>query len=330
MGVTMRDVAEKANVSIKTVSRVVNNQNEISESTRESVLAVIQELGYRPNMLARGLITQRTHTIGLVVVSITNPFFPEVAEGVQATARTYDHNMFLCSSNKDLEEELHLLNSLAAQGADGIIVFPTRDSADSIRKFADRYSPLIVVNHVIEHPNIGLVLTDIHQGAKLAVDHLVSQGHQNLGMLPSTDSPADRKWREQGFLDAIASQHSSQVKGYFAPMTAVSGNHRQATRQLLADHPEVTALFAYNDLMAIDAIRVCQELGRRVPEDCAVVGFDDIHLASIYTPSLTTIRIDKYDLGRQSMLRLLEMVQRPDEQFPPISLDVELVIRESA
>ena len=157
MPVTMREVAQQAGVSIKTVSRVVNEQGEISEDTRQRVLAVINRLGYRPNMVARGLVTQRTYTVGLVVADITNPFFPEVARGVQDVARTRDYNIFLCNSDENQQEELHTLHSLAAQGVDGIIIFPCYETKNNLTIFADQYRPIVTVNHLYEHPNIGMV-----------------------------------------------------------------------------------------------------------------------------------------------------------------------------
>jgi LacI family transcriptional regulator len=179
----MRDVARRADVSIKTVSRVVNDQGEISEDTRQRVMAVINELGYRPNMVARGLVTQRTFTVGLVVADITNPFFPEVARGVQDVARTRDYNVFLCNSDENQQEELRTLHSLAAQGVDGIIIFPCYETGNNLNTFAEEYRPIVAINHLQEHPNIGTILTENYQGARLAVDYLVSQGHREIAML---------------------------------------------------------------------------------------------------------------------------------------------------
>jgi LacI family transcriptional regulator len=326
----MRDVARQAEVSIKTVSRVVNDQGEISAETRQRVLAIINELGYRPNMIARGLVTQRTYTVGLVVTNITNPFFPEVARGVQDVARARDYNIFLCNSDENQQEELRTLHSLAAQGVDGIIIFPCYETHNNLRIFAEQYRPIVTVNHLYEHPNISMIQTENERGAKLAVDYLVGRGHCEIAMLAGLETSPQRSRRVCGFLAALAAHGLPVGDGRILPGAPTLEGGYENARRLLTQNPEVTAIFAYNDLLALGAIKACKELGRRIPADCAIIGFDDIQLASLVTPSLTTVRLDKYLMGQQAMTRLLEMLDQPESVFPPINLDVELVIRESA
>lgn len=325
MAVTMRDVAQKAGVSIKTVSRVVNNQGEIADSTRQRVLAVIEELDYRPNLVARGLVTQRTYTVGLVVNDITNPFFPEVARGVQDIARSKNYNIFLCNTDDDLNEEKRTLQTLAAQSADGVIIFPT--SSNNVEAFAEPHRPCVFINYAFEHPHISLVMTNNYQGAKLAVEHLVAKGHTEIGMI--TNSLPERSRRVSGFEDTmrIHGLNPAANRIVFGPPTLESG--LDATLHLLQEHPDITSIFAYNDLLAAGAIQACKKLGRRVPDDCAIVGFDDIRLASLIDPPLTTVRIKKYELGQKAMTRMLEMLENSSRALPRIDLDVELVVRKS-
>lgn len=330
MAITMRDVARKAGVSIKTVSRVVNGQGEISEETRQYVNAIINELGYRPNMIARGLVTQRTYTVGLVVPDITNPFFPEVARGVQDIARTRNYNIFLCNSDENQPEELRVLHSLADQGVDGIIIFPCYQTSHNLETFAGYYRPIVAINHLYEHPNVGVVLTDNYQGVRQAVAYLVSQGHREIGMLAGLELSPERGRRVHGFFDALAAHGLplSEQRVLAGLPTLESG--LEAALQLLSREPQVTAIFAYNDLVALGALKACKKLGRRIPADCAVIGFDDIQLASLVEPALTTVRLDKYALGQQAMRRLLDMLDQPEATFSPVTLPVELAIRESA
>lgn len=330
MSITMRDVARKADVSIKTVSRVVNDQGEISADTRQRVLAVINELGYRPNMVARGLVTQRTYTVGLVVTNITNPFFPEVARGVQDVARAHDYNVFLCNSDESQQEELRHLHSLAAQAVDGIIIFPCYETHNNLTTFAEEYRPIVTINHLCEHPNIGMVLTENYQGARLAVDYLISKGHHEIAMLAGLEVSPQRGRRVHGFLDALADHGLPVIEQRLLAGVPTWESGYETTMRFLTQDPQVTAIFAYNDLLALGAVQACKELGRRVPADCAIVGFDDIQLASLVTPPLTTVRLDKYLLGQQAMTRVLAMLDQPEEVYPPVVLDVELIIRESA
>ncbi len=332
MTATMRDVAQKAGVSIKTVSRVVNNQGEISEATRQRVLDAIDELGYRPSKVARALVTQRTHTIGLVVGDITNPFFPQVARGVLDTAQARGYNVFLCNTYGDPQQELDTLQSLADHAVDGIIFYPSYGSGENLNTFANHFRPLVIINHFCTHPNISRLIVDMPQGAKLAVDYLAGRGHTAIGMLTGVQNPKSESVRRiQSFQAALSAHKLPIVEEWIMPGQAPTfENGYESARQLLTQHPQVTAIFTYNDLLALGALQACNELGCRVPADRAIVGFDDILWAAKATPPLTTIRIDKYDLGRQAANRLFEMLDNPEATFPSIYVAVELIIRESA
>lgn len=333
MTATMRDVAREAGVSIKTVSRVVNNQSEISEETRQRVLAAIERLGYRPSKVARALVTQRTDTVGLILGDIANPFFSEVARGVLQTAQAKGYDVFLCNSDYNPEQEIHALHSLADHNVDGMIIFPCWQNKDELKSFASQHRPLVVVNRSFDpHPGMSLVLSEIRQGARLAVEYLIQKGHTAIGMLAGRATPPELMERVQGFREALVAHNLPIVDDWIltgSPNTDVERGE-EAARSLLTHHPEVTAVFAYNDLIAMGALRTCQELGRRVPEDLAIVGFDDIPFAQIVSPPLTTIHIDKYELGKQAVTRLLDMLDDPDAEFAPIRMDVELVVRGSA
>jgi LacI family transcriptional regulator len=327
----MRDVARRANVSIKTVSRVVNNLGEVSDETRERVLAAIEELGYRPSKVARALVTQRTDTIGLVLGDITNPFFSELACGVLNAAQAKGYDVFLCNSGSRVEQEIRALFSLADHNVDGVIIFPSWRNIERLKEFSERYRPLVVINRVVdEHPRIGRILTDNYGGAKQAVDFMVSRGHTAIGMLAGYSASPKIMRRVQGFRETLAGHGLPVVDEWIVTCIPIVKHGNRATQRLLARNPQVTAIFAYNDLLAVGAIQACEEMGRRVPEDCAIVGFDDIQLASLVKPALTTIHLDKYELGHQAVTRLVEMLEQPETILPPVHLDVELVIRESA
>ena len=328
MSVTMRDVARKASVSISTVSRAINKQGEISEETRQKVLAAVEELGYRPSKVARALVTHRTETIGLIMSDITNPFFPEFARGVMDTAEARGYSVFLYNSDGKAEQELRAIHALADHAVDGIILFPTYNE-EELKAFAEHYMPLVVMNRRFEHPRIGLVLTEIRRGAKLAVDYLVSKGHTAIGMIAGP-IPLDRMQRALGFRDALVAHGLPIVEEWIVPGTPVLERGKETARRLLSEYPQITALFAYNDLLAMGAIQACKEMGRRVPEDCAIVGFDNIAFASMIAPPLTTVHVNKYDLGRRAMIRMFEMLDNPGVSFSPIYVDVQLVIRRSA
>jgi LacI family transcriptional regulator len=327
---TMRDVARRANVSIKTVSRVVNKQGEVSDETRQRVLAAIDELGFRPSKVARALVTQRTETVGLIIGDITNPYFFEVARGVLDAANEKGYCVFVCNHDGDIDQENQALHSLADHAVDGIISFPAWENEDHLKIFTDRFQPVVVVNRTFQHPRIGLVLTEVRRGALLAIDHLVGQGHSAIAMLAGCVPSLNMLQRVQGYREGLKAHGLPVVEEWILGGPPIMRQGYESTIQLLTQQRQITAIFAYNDLLALGAIQACRELGLRVPHDCAIVGFDDIQFAGLVTPALTTVRADKYELGSQALNLLVSMLDEPEAAFPPVHIGVELVVRESA
>ncbi|MCS7260332.1 MAG: LacI family transcriptional regulator [Anaerolineae bacterium] len=328
--VTIEDVARMAGVSRQTVSRAINNKGEISPLTLERVMNAIHQLGYRPSWVARGLATQRTRTLGLVVPDITNPFFPEVARGVQDAAHTQGYHVFLYNTDESAEREYQILYSLAAQLVDGILLFGSRIADAELRAFVEHYRPLVVLNRHIVHPGVGMVLVDNLAGARLAVEHLVRRGHRYIGMLAGPLTSPSSMQRVAGFRNALAEHQLPFQESYIAPGPPTLDGGRTITEQLLRRHPEITALLAYNDVMALGAVQTYRTLGYRIPEQRAVVGFDDIWIAALTHPALTTIRVNKYEVGYRATQCLLSMIEDVTQCPPAVEIGVELVIRESA
>ncbi len=327
--VTIEDVARAAGVSRQTVSRAINNKREISPITLERVMNAVQQLGYRPSWVARGLATQRTHTIGLVVPDITNPFFPEVARGVQDAARAAEYNVFLYNTDESAEREHQILYSLASQPVDGILLFGSRIDDSDLTTFAESYRPLVVLNRRIGHPGVGMVLVDNYAGARLAVEHLINRGHRHIGMLAGPLASPSSIQRVGGFRAAIEQHQLPLQDSCIVPGPPTLDGGREGAEQLLYHHPEITALFAYNDVMALGAVQAYIESGYRVPDERAVVGFDDIWIAELVHPGLTTIRVNKYEVGYRAAQCLLALMEDPMQCPPAVEIGVELIIRES-
>ena len=327
--ITIRDVAARAGVSHQTVSRVINHSEQVTDETREKVQAAIAELGYRPNRLAQSMVTQKTRTIGLMVVDITNPFFFEVARGVQDMAETQGYNVFVCNTDDDPQREQDMLTLLASQEVDGVIMATVNSPEEELLAFAENYKPLVVINRDIPHPKASLVSVDILKGAKLAVQHLIDQGHRNIAMLSHAGHKPHEMRRVRGYRETLMDNGFTPRDEWLvlAPPNLTGGY--DATQALLKAYPEVTAIFTYNDLMAIGALRGCHDLGLSVPRDCAVMGFDDINFSAMMQPSLSSISFDKYLVGEMAMRRLFEMLDNPNMLHEPIRLGVELVVRES-
>ncbi|MEZ4865207.1 MAG: LacI family DNA-binding transcriptional regulator [Caldilineaceae bacterium] len=330
--VTIRDVARAAGVSHQTVSRVINGSEELSPATRSRVLEAIQRLNYRPSRTARSLAMQRTQTVGLLVPNIANPYFAEIAHGAQEAARAQHYSVLLGNTNWEPPEELQLLHSLAAHPVDGIILCSARSSDEALTAFCDSYRPIVLGGRLFTHPNASLVRSDHASGMRLVIQHLQRQGHTKIAMLagPMVAPTMSNALRLNEFRRAMSCAGLTLDGRWIVhgPLTMEGGY--QSARHLFATVPEVTALCAHNDLVAIGAMKACREGGRRVPAECAVIGYNDTDLAAMVDPPLTTVRVDTFAVGRQQMQRLLEMIAQPEQTFPELILPVtELVERGS-
>lgn len=328
--VTIQDVAAAAGVSRQTVSRAINNRGEIRPETRAEILRIAEEMDYRPSSIARGLATQHTGTLGLIVPDIANPFFSEVARGAEHEAYAAGYNVFLCNTDEDPERETAVLRLLEDKRVDGVLLCNSRLDDDALRTSLHHHTSVVLVNRRLNGDDFGCVIIDDEKGGHEITQYLLNADHRTIGFL--TGPPASRSGQKR-------------IAGYRAAMTAagitcnpdwmracppsVEGGHEVATA-LLCDHPEITALFCYNDLVAIGALQAGQELGRAIPDTLAVVGFDDIPLAALVTPPLTTCHVSRYKMGIQAMTMLLERINGCTTECQQVILQPELVIRASA
>lgn len=325
----MRDVAERAGVSITTVSHVVNETRPVSDELRQRVLAAMDELGYQPNRLARSLRCGETHTIGIVVPDSANPFFAEVARGIEDTSFEHRYSLILCNSDGDLEKELFYTNVLTEKQVDGILFVAAGVSTEHIRALQERGMPVVVVDREIPSVSVDEVLTDNARGGWLAARHLLELGHHRFGCITGPSNLTPSAERVTGCRQALGEagipvEERLIVKGDFQYESGY-----QAARQLLAMDDPPTAIFACNDLMAVGAISAAVELGRKVPDDLSVVGFDDVRLASFTNPPLTTVVQPKYEMGVIAATMLLERMRNCDMPPRRRMFDTTLVIRQS-
>ena len=325
---TLDDVARLVGMSARTVSRVVNEEYGVSAATRERVLAAIEELGYRPNMLARGLITRRSGTVGLVGGDMANPYFPALAEAVHHRAWESGRTTFFACTDNDQQRQAEVLRSMWSYAVDGVIVFPAPGSVDQLRGYARLGLRLVVVDDLIDAPGVACVLFDLESGARLGIRHLLDTGRRRIGMIASEVSPSRRRRRERGFVAAF--DDAGIAPGQIVRTPATMGGGEAGVGRLLALAPDLDAVFAYNDLMAIGAMRAVEALGRRVPDDVAVVGFDDIEMSAFLKPPLTTIRLDRALLSVEVTRALHTLIDAPDDRPEPVVLPVELIVRGSA
>lgn len=326
--VTIRDVAERAGVSRQTVSRAINNAPGIDPETRQRVLAVARDLGYRPSNLARGLKTNRTCTIGLVVPDIANPFFADLARGASEVAYGAGYSVLLCNTEERPEREWDTLRMLEAHRVDGLLLASSRLSPAQLGEVAAANAPLVLVNrrHPV-HPGVGCVLVNDALAAETATEHLLARGHRRIGFLGGSTGTHSGRERRLGYARAMARAGMERPAAWDRPGAPTVEGGRRATLELLQHHPEITALLAYNDLVAVGAMQACDTLGRAVPGSCAVVGWDDIDFASYVSPPLTTMRMPRYRLGEAAMSLLCDLMAEPTRAPEPLTLEAELVVR---
>ena len=328
--VTMRDVARQAGVSMMTVSRVVNNKGEISAATRQLVQEVIDRLGYRPSHIARGLATNRTGTLGLIVPDNANPFFSELTRAAEELAFAAGYNVFLCNTAEETERELASLFSLEQKRVDGLLVCSPRLKTQKLEHALKRHRAVVLFNRPLEYRGFGLVMVDDQLGGRIATTHLVETGHRTIGFLTGPPTSHSGRQRLTGYQEVLASKGIESQAGWTKPCKPSIEGGKRAALTFLQAHPECTALLCYNDLVAIGALQACDELDRSVPTDLAIVGFDDIPLAALVTPPLTTCAVPLDEIGRTGMETLIKLVEDEKDAPEPTIIQPTLVIRSSA
>lgn len=329
---TIHDVAAKAGVSTTTVSHVVNGSRFVSEATTRRVRRAMKELHYRPNAVARSLRRQHTHTLGLVLPDSSNPFFAEVARSVETYAFEHGYNVLFGSSDGDLKKENAYLQVLIDNQVDGIIFVAAGESAQNVERLLGKRLPLVVVDREFKHVVADYVVADNRQGGYLATSHLIELGHRVIGCIagPSTVTPSAE--RVTGYRDALQ-EHAIPYDSHLirrGDFGAASGFETMQYFLARRESRRPTAIFACNDMMALGALGALYQAGLRVPDDVAIVGFDDIVLASYTSPPLTTIQQPKYEMGQLAARILIEHIQSRQPHKPERHLlPTQLVVRAS-
>ena len=330
--VTIDDVAKAAGIPRQTVSRAINNLTGISPITRERILKIANEMGYRPSGIARGLANanQHTKTLGIVLPTIDNEFYSAILHGIEGHSSASGYNVFLCDTNEDPQEEFRKIQSLYSLWIDGLIICSSRLDDDQLLKIADQFQPIVLINRAFQHPAVGNVLIDDHSGTAQAVQHLIDQGHTRIGMILGLEVSRSSQLRYQGYLDTM-NQGKFEVK----PQWSIHSDARinsgyLASNQLLTNSPELTAIVVYNDVRAAGVLRACKDLNIDVPRGLAVVSHDNIALSSLLIPSLTTVDVPKYQLGHQAITMMMSMLEDKNLRPETINLSPKLIIRESS
>jgi LacI family transcriptional regulator/LacI family repressor for deo operon, udp, cdd, tsx, nupC, and nupG len=322
---SIEDIARAANVSHSTVSRALRDSPLISAEVRRRVQEIAREMGYIPNAIAQSLKQQRTNTVGLVVTSIADPFYADVIKGIEETARPAGLSVFISATYNNEAQELAVIETFHRRKVDGIIVVSSR-IARNYQHLRRLGVPAILVNNEasISGQALHSVLIDDYRGASLAMHHLIDLGHRRIGYLGITNRPFSNEQRCSAYLDCMAAA-DLQIDPSAIVIADSTGPESddvlassQQTHRLLASG--VTAVFCYNDLIAIGALMACRDHGVAVPSQLSIVGFDDIALAQYVSPALTTVVQPRRDMGSRSMHMLLRLIEEQPVQnvvLPP-------------
>lgn len=327
----IKEVAKRARVSTSTVSHVINKTRNVSPELRARVLRAIKQLGYRPNALARGLRRSETRTLGLLVPDNSNPFFSEVAKGVEDAGFRHGYSVILCNAGDDLEKELAYVDALISKRVDGVVFIAATLSNHHIQPLIESDVPVVIVDRELPGIEADVVLSDNYRGGYQAARYLIELGHRRIACITGPSNLSSSAARVSGYRAALEENGLSVdealiVRGDFHYQGGIDG---VKTLMRLPEFP--TAIFACNDLMAIGALRSLHRQNLRVPKDVSIIGFDDIAQASFVSPSLSTIAQLKYEIGQIVVKMLVDRISdRGPDQKKRIILETELVIRESA
>ncbi len=322
----MLDVSREAGVSSATVSRVLTGSAEVEPATRVAVLAAVEKLGYRPNLVARGLRRQASQVIALIITDIENPFYTAVCRGVEDSARVAGYSVILCNADRDIEKEREYLRVVEDQNASGVIISPANARRTDISNLLARKLPVIAVDMALDAAT-GSVLVDNKDAGALATEHLIAKGCTRIACVTGPAENATAADRLEGYFRAITAAGLNQEPDLVVYANYMEDGGYEATRRLLKLKKRPDGLFVTNNRMAVGTLRALQEAALAIPQDIKVIGFDELPWALELHPHLSLVRQPAYRIGQEAA-RLLIGCIRKEKTAQHIVLDAELVTRD--
>lgn len=307
---TIKDIARLSNVSITTVSLIINHKDEnISSVTRERVLKIIEEYNYIPNSVARSMITKKSSILGLVIPDITNMYFAEMARKAEDVAKELGYNMVLCNSDEDPKEELEYIRLLKEKHIDGLILVSTALSKHKdLPHLEDKNFPIVILDRKTKKDNKNIVCFDNKKAGYIGIKHLIEHGHTRIGCITGPSDNNSSSERVEGCRKAFEEYGLD-----YSNLVQYIGDYRYTSGETgaieLINNSNVTAIFALNDMMALGAYKGIYHLGYEIPRDISVIGIDDLFLSEIVTPSLTTVRQPGVDMGEAAVRMLNDIIK---------------------
>ncbi|MGI9862561.1 LacI family DNA-binding transcriptional regulator [Moorella naiadis] len=329
MRITIKDIAQKSGVSNSTVSRVLTNHPNVDPKTRELVKSVIKELGYHPSRIARGLVTGQINIVALIIGDIRNPFYAELTRAVKDVLNQEGYMVVVCDSDYDPEKEEVYIRTADEHGFAGIIMITAMETEALVQQLEKLQCPVVLLNRYLPSVETDVISVDNYEGGYRAAEYLFKLGHRNIAHLAGFRNSSATRDRLRGFIDALKHYdiEISEDKIVYGNLQMEAG-HKFA-KEFLKLHPEITAVFCGNDLMALGLIEGLIEMGRDVPDDISIIGYDDIALASMARIKLTTIRQPQYEMGQTAAEVLIDRMKGKIGAPKRIIFTPRLIIRES-
>jgi len=327
---TIKEIARIANVSAMTVSRALNNRHSVRGATREKILKIANRLGYMPNRIARSLVSKKSDLISLIVADISNQFFAEISRGIEDRARENGYHVIFSSTDDDPKNLESCVRMMREMGVDGFIIAAVSLKEPIVDELLDQEIPVVLINRRIKKSNVNYVVVDNYKGAYLAVEHLINIGYKKIGIISGRSSVSTGKERLQGYRKGLLDHGLKFKKEYSSqgPFTEAHGKKAAQKMLTLKNRPE--AIFAASDNIALGVMNAAGELGLKIPEDLAIVGFDDTIFSSNSKIRLTTVSQRKYEMGERGVQILIDLIEHQQSDYiNQVVLEPRLIIRES-
>lgn len=328
MAITIKDIAKKANVSATTVSRVINNKPDVSESTKKKIQKLIKENNYKPNDIARGLVLKKTKTIGLIVPDISNPFFPEIIKGVEHETKDAGYSVIICDTDNQIKQEKSSIDLLLSKQVDGIIMSLSNDSVRDLKSLKESKLSIVQLDRNIPELSYPMVSVDNKLSAYKATKHLIALGHTEIGHVTGELHTKPAQDRLEGYKKALKDSNLSCNKDLIIEGKYSKKSGYEAMVKMIKNKMP-TAVFFANDLMALGAYEALDEYNIKIPDDISIIGHDDIDVSSLIQPKLTTMRQPKNELGKIAAEILIGLIENNNTASEDVILNTELVNRQS-
>lgn len=329
MAVTMKDIAKKAGVSVVTVSRALNQKPDINKETKELILTIARELDYTPDSLAKSLVTKKTRTIGIIVPAMDH-FYAEVVDGISKESLEQGYSVVLCNSHENPDKELELIRLLREKRVDGMLIYPIQADHRYIDELRNSPIPFVFLNRHTDELECEYVINDNVYGAYSAMTHLIQKGHQRIIYICAKPTASSGKERIAGCKKAFLENGLPLILLEILTCEEKIECCYNLVKQLRSENKKVDAIFVWDDRLAIGAIKAIFEAGKRIPQDIAIVGYDDIEISEFLFPPLTTVRHPSHEIGKTATRILIDRLESEDEsELQRVVLKPELIIRQT-